>query len=417
MIANQFDKSTSDADYQDTPETSVEAKDITRNSDTTFTKSKHYSGAAYGRTMDYDYVGRTSSSVGMFLIRSNHEKASGGPFFRSLLRRATTAEEDLYEILYYNMGTTDPERFGLQGPYLLSFTDGGAPSTNLFARKADYSWMDNLGITDWVPASERGYVAGVGISNMKSGHTYVVGLSNANAQYWGTAAASGGAYRINGVLPGTYTLTIYRDEIEVSTRSVDVKAGAGTALNTITPSDPSDTTAIWRIGEWDGTPAGFTNFDTTPMKPTYMHPSDSRLASWNPPDYIVGTSNAASSMPGYMWVDVNNDKLIYFKLSAAQTATSHKVRIGITEAFANGRPRISINGWTSPNPAASSQASTRSLTVGTYRGTNHMFTYDVPASAFLAAGEDNIMKITIISGSSGVTYLSPGVSLDAIDFL
>lgn len=89
--------------------------------------------------MDYDYVGKTSSTVGMFLIRSNHEKASGGPFFRSLLRRATTAEEDLYEILYYNMGTTDPERFGLQGPYILTFTDGAAPSSNLFARKADVS--------------------------------------------------------------------------------------------------------------------------------------------------------------------------------------------------------------------------------------------------------------------------------------
>lgn len=137
MIANQFDKSTSDADYQDTPETALEAEDITLTTATKYTKSKHYQGANYGRTMDYDYVGKTSSTVGMFLIRSNHEKCSGGPFFRSLLRRATTAEEDLYEILYYNMGTTDPERFGLQGPYLLSFTDGTAPSSNLFARKAD----------------------------------------------------------------------------------------------------------------------------------------------------------------------------------------------------------------------------------------------------------------------------------------
>jgi len=55
------------------------------------------------------------------------------------------------------------------------------------------------------------------------------------------------------------------------------------------------------IGEWDGSPAGFTNFDKTPMLPTYMHPSDTRISTWNPPNYIVGTSSAAGSMPGYMW--------------------------------------------------------------------------------------------------------------------
>ena len=125
-----------------------------------------------------------------------------------------------------------------------------------------------------------------------------------------------------------------------------------------------------------------------------MHPSDARLSSWNPSNFIVGTS-AVNTFPGYMWsqfptaspllhpvyantfmfkVSVNNDHLIYFKLSAAQTATSHTIRIGITEAFANGRPQITVNTWVSAAPAASNQASTRSLTVGTYRGTNTVFT-------------------------------------------
>lgn len=114
------------------------------------------------RNIDYDYVGKATSSVGIWLVRSNHEKASGGPFYRSLLRGCTTIAEDLYEILYYNMGTTDPQRFGLQGPYVLSFTDGSAPNSGLFARKADWSWMDSLKITGWVPSSGRGYVSGVG---------------------------------------------------------------------------------------------------------------------------------------------------------------------------------------------------------------------------------------------------------------
>ncbi|EKD21520.1 rhamnogalacturonan lyase [Drepanopeziza brunnea f. sp. 'multigermtubi' MB_m1] len=402
-----------DSDYYD-PGSTIEASDISLSSANGYTKSKHYQGSNYGRTIDYDYVGKSTSSVGVWLIRSNREKASGGPFFRSLTRGCSPDAEDLYEILYYNMGTTDPERWGLQGPYVLSFTNGATPNTALFARKADWSWMDTLGIKGWVPNSGRGSVAGVGIANMKSGYTYVAALSNSNAQYWGTANPTTGAFSIAKILPGTYTLTIYKGELGVYTSSVTVTAGGKVALNTITPADVSDTVAIWRIGEWDGTPKGFTNFDKTPMLPTYMHPSDKRLASWNPPNYIVGTSTAVGSMPGYIWSDVNNGHLIYFKLSAAQTATAHTVRIGITQAYINGRPQIKINGWTSSIPSPSSQASTRSLTVGTYRGTNAIFT---ATSAFLAAGTFNVMTINVVSGSSGTGYLSAGISIDAIDFL
>lgn len=114
---------------------------------------------------------------------------------------------------------------------------------------------------------------GVGISNTKSGYTYVVGLSNDDAQYWGTADSSNSyAWEIYNVLPGTYTLTVYKEELEVYTSSTTITAGAGVAVHTITAVDPEDDTAIWRIGDWDGTPAGFLNFVDTPMKPTYMHP-------------------------------------------------------------------------------------------------------------------------------------------------
>ena len=68
------------------------------------TWSKHYSGKLYGRTIDYDYVGYTNANVGVYMIRSNHEKASGGPFFRSLVRRGGSGGPDLYDIYHYNMG-------------------------------------------------------------------------------------------------------------------------------------------------------------------------------------------------------------------------------------------------------------------------------------------------------------------------
>lgn len=321
------------------------------------------------------------------MIRSNHEKASGGPFFRCLQRRADSSSEDLYDIYYYNMGHTDPERFGLQGPSVLSFTAGGTPNSALFARNADWSWFDTLGIDGWVPTSGRGAVSGVGLSNMKSGIEYTVGLSNSDAQYWATAASSGGAWTIKKALPGTYTLTVYKDELEVYTGSVTITAGQTTAVHTIACVDPSDTTAIWRIGDWDGTPSGFVNFVEKPWKPTYMHPSDTRLDSWDPGNFIVGTT-AVSQFPAYMWSGINNGHIIYFKLTTAQLAAAHTVRIGLTEAYIGGRPKITINDWTSATLGATTQASTRSLTVGTYRGNNVVLEYNVPASAWKTSASE-----------------------------
>lgn len=170
---------------------------------------------------------------------------------------------------------------------------------------------------------------------------------------------------------------MYKDELEVYTASVTITAAQTTTLNTIACVYPSDTTAIWRIGDWDGTPPGFVNFVDKPWKPTFTHPSDTRLDSWNPGNFIVGTS-AASSFPGYIWSDTNNGHIIYFKLTAAELAAAHTVRIGITEVYINGRPQITVNDSTSTATSTTTQASTRSLTVGTYRGNNAMIEFDVP---------------------------------------
>ncbi|KAK7738395.1 hypothetical protein SLS53_006210 [Cytospora paraplurivora] len=413
---NTDESSSDDSDFYPDDSTYIEASDVKSISDGT-TWSKHYNGGLYGRIKDFDYVGKSNDDVGIWIIRSNHEKASGGPFFRSLQRRADSNGEDLYDIYYYNMGHTDPERFGLQGPTVLSFTDGSTPSTALFARNADWSWFDDLGIDGWVAESGRGAVAGVGLSGTKSDFTYTVALSNTEAQYWTTAASSGGAWSIKKALPGTYTLTVYKDELEVYTSSVTITAGSTVALNTITVTDPSDTTAIWRIGDWDGTPSGFLNFETTPWKPTYMHPSDSRIDSWDVGNYIVGTT-ADTSFPAYIWQDINNGHIIYFKLTADQLTEAHTVRIGITEAYINGRPQITVNSWTSSIPSATTQASTRSLTVGTYRGNNAVLEYTVPATAWLDSTSSwQVLTINIVTGSTGTDYLSGGIAIDAVELI
>lgn len=395
----------------------IESGDVDATDSKTHTYSKHYSGYKYGRTMDYDYVDYKNANVGMYLIRSNHEKASGGPFFRSLIRRGGGGGPDLYDIYHYTMGHTDVMRLGLQGPSVLHFTDNGAaPNTALFARKADWGWIDSLGIDDWVPVSKRGAAAGVGLANMKSGLQYVVGLKSDAAQYW-TTAGTGGAWTIDKALPGTYTLTVYKSELEVYTKTVSITAGTTLAVNSITCVDPQDTSVIWRIGEWDGTPKGFLNFQDTPMKPTYMHPSDSRLASWTPGNYIIGTSNAGN-FPGYMWKDVNSGYLVYFRLSTAQLASSFKIRIGVTEGLAGGRPAINVNSWAAALQAQKTQADTRSLTVGTYRGNNQVYEYTVPATAWVqSTSEYQVLKITVITGKTGEKWLSGGVSFDALEMV
>ncbi|MFE9024908.1 rhamnogalacturonan lyase B N-terminal domain-containing protein [Streptomyces iakyrus] len=392
--------------------TTVEASDVFRKSDGQ-TRSKHYSRR---RVMDYDHIGWSAGGVGLWMVRSNHEKASGGPFYRSLLRHQSADGGGLYEILYYGQNQTEAQRYGLQGPYVIAFTDGGAPSPALFPGTLTTPWADSLGIAGYVPASGRGKVAGVGISGRNTAYPYTVALANTAAQYWGPARASDGFFSLSGVLPGTYTLTVFKGELAVYSTSVSVSAGGTTTLNTIaipSSNDPSNANAIWRIGDWNGTPGGFKNADLM----TYAHPSDARAASWTG-NVVVGSGETAA-FPCYLWKDVNSGILVYFRLTAAQAAGAHTLRIGVTTAYANGRPQVTVNDtWTSAIPAPPTQPDTRSLTNGSYRGNNHTFMYSVPASAWKTdAGQYNVLRIDVVSGSGASGFLSAGTAIDAIDLL
>jgi rhamnogalacturonan endolyase len=79
----------------------------------------------------------------------------------------------------------------------------------------------------------------------------------------------------------------------------------------------------------------------------------------------------------------------------------------VTTAYANGRPQVVVNDtWTSAVPSPPTQPSTRSLTVGSYRGNNNTFTYSVPASAWLTdASAYNTLKIYVASGSGTTSFL------------
>jgi rhamnogalacturonan endolyase len=365
------------------------------------TRSKHYSGM---RLKDWQYIGATGNNVGMWIVRDNNEGNSGGPFYRSLLNQATSTNQELTYIVNYGEAQTEPFRTSILNSYTMVFNDGSAPAA------VDTSFFGDMGLTGYVGAAGRGSVAGAGITGRVTGKNYTVGFSNATAQYWADVNADG-TFQSVGMIPGDYAVKVYRNELVVETGSVTVNAGETAPLSTIAiTQDPGSVVPLWRIGEFDGSPMEFLNGD----KVTFMHPSDVRMSPWVVGDYTVGASTAAADFPAYHWKSVNGAIAIKFNLRSSQIVPL-TLRAGITVAFAGGRPKAQVNGWISSNPSPSPQPSTRTLTVGTYRGNNTMYTFNIPASE-LVVGE-NIAYLTVISGSSGTTFLSPGYSIDAVDLI
>ncbi|KAG8718172.1 hypothetical protein FRC09_013068 [Ceratobasidium sp. 395] len=357
------------------------------------TRSKFYSSVEFIK----DQVHGLRAHKDMEVMPGNaYETSGGGPFFRDINNQGS-AQQELY--WYMNSGhmVTETFRTGFFGPYAMVFTSGSAPSSSL-----DTSFFSSLGVKGYVAASGRGTVKGT-ISGVASGFTIVVGLKNSASQYWGTA--SGSSYTISGVKPGTYTATLYKKELEVGSGSVSVSAGGTATLNL--SSNESIKSTIWQIGTPDGTPAGFLNAD----KIETMHPSDSRMSSWGPVTFTIGSSSA-SSFPMAQFIAVNNPTTIKWTATSSQIG-ARTLRIRTTSSFAGGRPSIQVNSWSSAAPAAPVKIDSRGVTRGTWRGYNEMYEYAIPSGTLVAGS--NTITITIISGSSGDVFLSPNVVYDSVE--
>ncbi|KAG8783323.1 hypothetical protein FRC16_002429 [Serendipita sp. 398] len=204
--------------------------------------------------------------------------------------------------------------------------------------------------------------------------------------------------------PGTYTVTLFKGELEVGTGSASVSAGGTTTVNL--SSNEYIPSALWSIGNSDGTPKGFLNAD----KIETMHPSDSRMSSWGPVTYTIGSSSA-SSWPMAQFISVNNGNKIVWTASSSQIGARTLV-IRITSSFASGRPVVTVNSWTSSTPAAPTKIDSRGVTRGTWRGNNQAFTYSIPSGTLIAG--KNTFTINVASGSTGDTFLSPNIVYDSI---
>lgn len=361
------------------------------------TRSKYYGNQ---RAKDLTLRGVSGGGYGVFMAYGSRESSSGGPFFRDI-QFQSSGDVELYNYMNSGHAQTEAFRMGLHGPYALVFTTTGRPAV------PDMRWMSALGLQGWVPAAQRGSVTLSALAGMDARYSYTVGLANSAAQYWGTAS-SAGAVSIPGVKPGTYKLTVYKGELSVLSETVSVGEGQTVALGARSiVADPSMQAVLWRLGDWDGTPLEFLNGSTIPVR----HPQDARNAAWSSP-VTVSAGSAASGFPAVLWKGKNSGSAITFTLTADQIA-ARTVRIGITSAYSGGRPQIKVNNWTSSVPAISTQANSRHITIGTWRGNNTIFSYSVPASAFVVG--TNTLTVTVASGSTTVNWLAPDFSLDAID--
>ncbi|RDB17961.1 putative rhamnogalacturonate lyase A [Hypsizygus marmoreus] len=359
------------------------------------TRSKFYSSV---RFIEDQVHGVTGSGVGAYIIvpSVSYETSSGGPFFRDINNQGG-AQQELYWYMNSGHQQTEAYRTGFFGPYALAITTGSAPSANL-----DTSFLDNLGLQGYVPASGRGTVSGT-YSGTLSGPAVTIGFKNSAAQYW--VAASGGSFTRTSMKPGTYTVTLYQGELEAGSGSVTVRAGATTSL-TLT-SNLSRPSVTWSIGTVDGTPSGFLNAD----KIQTMHPSDSRMSNWGPITYTVGSSSVGA-FPMAQFKAVNNPTTIKWTASSSQIG-ARTLRIRTTEAFAGGRPQITVNSWTSSSPAAPPAIDSRGVTRGTWRGLNQVYDFTIPSGTLVAGS--NTIAISVISGSSGDVFLSPNFVYDSVE--
>ncbi|KAK7699514.1 hypothetical protein SLS64_011652 [Diaporthe eres] len=368
------------------------------------TRSKFYSSDRFIDERIY-CVTNSRSSVNACWLRPNHqatEKSSGGPFFRDI---SSNAGGTYSAFTYYmNSGHVQTEgwRTGFHGPYVFSMTRSGRPDPT----GVDVSFFDSLGLSGYVPVSgNRGYISGTA-SGVSSNFPRVVHWFNNNFQFW-AYTNSAGAYASPPMPAGTYTMNLYQDEFLAASQSVSVTAGRTTTSN-IAATHPALTqsrTTIFRMGDYDGQPTGFLNA----ANQLRMHPSDSRMANWNP-----GTvaSTATSSFPMAVFKGVNNGQKITFSLGGAvsQTAT---LRIAITLSFAGGRPQPVVNGYNCPAPSAPSKIDSRGVTRGAYRGRGEIYECSVPAGTLVSG--TNTVTVTVISGTGGDAFLSPNVILDAIE--
>ncbi|PYI12007.1 rhamnogalacturonate lyase A [Aspergillus sclerotiicarbonarius CBS 121057] len=359
------------------------------------TRSKFYSSQRFIDDQRHCIAGDAHR---VCMILNQYESSSGGPFHRDI----NSNNGGSYNALYWYMNSghvqTESYRMGLHGPYSMYFSRSGTPSTDI-----DTSFFADLNIQGYVAEADRGTVSGTA-SGADSSFDWVVHWYNDDAQYW-TYTSSDGSFTSPAMKPGTYTMVYYQGEYAVAESSVTVTAGSSTSKD-ISGSVETGTT-IFKIGDWDGQPTGFRNA----ANQLRMHPSDSRMSSWDPLTYTVGSSSL-TDFPMAVFKDSNNPVTITFTATSAQTGAA-TLRIGTTLSFAGGRPQATINSYEGSAPSAPTNLNSRGVTRGAYRGYGEVYDVSIPSGTIVEG--TNTITIDVISGSSGDEFLSPNFIFDCVE--
>ncbi|EMD65441.1 polysaccharide lyase family 4 protein [Bipolaris sorokiniana ND90Pr] len=368
------------------------------------TRSKFYSSERFIDDAVHCVYRDTDAIHACLLMDSySYETSAGGPFHRDINTNNGGPSTSLTFYMNSNHVQLEKYRMGMKGPYALSFSRSSIPKGG---SSMDTTFFKDLSIPNYVPPSARGTVTGkaTGVSSTSQA---VLHWYNDAAQYWAYASSASGAFTSPAMKPGTYTQVLYQGEFKVKATSVTVAAGRATTANIAADTEPK--TSLWRIGDWDGQPKGFRNAD----KQLRMHPSDSRMASWGPLTYTVGSSTL-DSVPMALVKDLNPFTI---KFTAKQkNITPVTLRVGTTLAFAGCRPAVTVNtSFSAPLPAAPTKIASRGFTRGAYRGFGEVYNYAIPAGTLVSG--PNTIRISCMSGESGTGFLAPNVILDAIELL
>lgn len=250
----------------------------------------------------------------------------------------------------------------------------------------------------WSAFSPKGYVAAaargkiIGKANGVDGSKYpiVVHWYNSAAQYWAYADASTNNFASPAMKPGTYTQVLYQDELVVATHTGVVVTAGGSLTHNIDSTWSTPSTTLFQIGDWDGQPTGFRNA----ANQLRMHPSDTRMSSWGPLTYTVGSSSL-TDFPMAIFKGVNTPLTIKFTLTAAQASGAATLRIGTTLSFQGGRPQPTVNSQTFSAPAAPVAIDSRGVTRGAYRGRGDIYSFAV-SSGTLVSGTNTVSRHSLV---------------------
>lgn len=173
-------------------------------------------------------------------------------------------------------------------------------------------------------------------------------------------------------MEGDYTQVLYQREIVAGNVSVTVEADVSETSLIITEGR----TTVFRIGDYDGTPTGLLNAN----KFVRLQPSDDRMSSWSPDDFVVGKSEAGD-FPMALFEGVNSGSRINSTLPAIPDG-GVTIRIATTRARIQARQAV----WTAVvSPGG----------FGVFRGYGEMYSWTFKAESLIKG--DNNLEINVVS--------------------